>query len=165
LGQPLPGRGPHQHNWIHGLPLKMRFRTSRLYISVIPPLVLGFAVGMLSAILGVGGGFMLVPAMIYLLRMPTSVVIGTSLAQILCVTAVTTVLQSIQNFSVDVMLALFLVLGGVIGAHLGTRAGARLRGEQLRLLLALIILALALCLLWGLVATPRELYALSAGTP
>lgn len=160
-GTPIPSRGLHHHNWIHGLPFKVRFHTSRLYISVIPPLALGFAVGILSAILGVGGGFMLVPAMIYLLRMPTNVVIGTSLTQILCVTAVTTVLQSIQNYSVDVMLALFLILGGVIGAQFGTRIGARLRGEQLRLLLAIIILGLGLRLLWGLVATPPDLYALA----
>jgi hypothetical protein len=160
-GTPIPPRGLHHHNWIHGLPLKMRFHTSRLYISVIPPLVLGFAVGILSAILGVGGGFMLVPAMIYLLRMPTNVVIGTSLMQILCVTAVTTVLQSIQNYNVDIMLGLFLVLGGVIGAQFGTRFGARLRGEHLRLLLAIIILGLGLRLLWGLVATPDDLYALA----
>jgi hypothetical protein len=162
-GTPIPPRGLHHHNWIHGLPLKVRFHSSRLYISVIPPVALGFAVGILSAILGVGGGFMLVPAMIYLLRMPTNVVIGTSLAQILCVTAVTTVLQSIQNYSVDVMLALFLILGGVIGVQFGTRISARMRGEQLRLLLAMVILTIGACLLWGLVATPRDLYALAVG--
>jgi uncharacterized membrane protein YfcA len=164
-GTPIPPRGTHHHNWVHGLPLKMRFHTSRLYISVIPPLVLGFTVGMLSAILGVGGGFMLVPAMIYLLRMPTNVVIGTSLIQILCVTAVTTVLQSMQNYSVDIMLAFVLILGGVIGAQLGTRVGAQMRGEQLRLMLALIILGLGVRLLWGLVATPPDLYALAMSAP
>jgi hypothetical protein len=164
-GTPIPPRGIHHHNWIHGLPLKVRFHASRLYISVIPPVLLGFAVGILSAILGVGGGFMLVPAMIYLLRMPTNVVIGTSLAQILCVTAATTVLQSIQNYTVDIMLALFLILGGVIGAQLGTRAGAKLRGEQLRLFLALLILGLGLMLLWGLVVRPHDLYALALDRP
>lgn len=164
-GKLVSGHGPHQHNWIHRLPLKVRFRQSRLYISVIPPILLGFAVGILSAILGVGGGFMLVPAMIYLLRMPTNVVIGTSLAQILCVTAVTTVLQSVQNYTVDIMLALFLILGGVIGAQLGTRIGARLRGEVLRLLFAVVILSLGAILLWGLVVTPRDTYTLALGGP
>ena len=123
-----PARRGSHHNWIHGLPFKMRFRDSRLYISVIPPLGLGFFVGVLSAVMGVGGGFMLVPAMIYLLRMPTNVVVGTSLVQILCVTAATTILQSVDNYSVDIVLALVLIVGGVIGAQFGTRLATRLRG-------------------------------------
>src|SRR5215472_14551868 len=154
-----------RHNWIHGLPFKMRFRESRLYISVIPPLVLGFAVGVLSAILGVGGGFIMVPAMIYLLRMPTNVVVGTSLFQIIAVTAATTILQAEQNYSVDAMLAAFLILGGVVGAQYGVRVAARLRGEQLRLLLALLVLAVGARLLVGLVARPDDLYSLSMGSP
>jgi uncharacterized membrane protein YfcA len=162
-GVPAPTR--HQHNWVHGLPFKMRFRESRLYISVIPPTALGFFVGMLSAVMGVGGGFILVPAMIYLLRMPTSMVVGTSLVQILCVTAMTTVLQAVDNYDVDIMLALFLILGGVIGAQFGTRLGERLRGEQLRLILALIILGVALRLLWGMVATPVDLFSLQVASP
>jgi hypothetical protein len=143
----------------------MRFRDSRLYISVIPPLALGFFVGVLSAVMGVGGGFMLVPAMIYLLRMPTNVVVGTSLVQILCVTAATTILQSVNNYSVDIVLALVLIVGGVIGAQFGTRLATRLRGEQLRLILALLILGVALRLLYGLIATPDDLYSLQVSTP
>jgi hypothetical protein len=160
-----PRPAPERHNWIHALPLKMRFYTSRLYISAIPPLALGIVVGVLSSILGVGGGFVIVPAMIYLLRMPSNVVVGTSLAQIVIVTAITTVLQAVSNYSVDIMLALFLVLGGVLGAQYGVRVAARLRSEMLRLLLALLVLGVGLRLLYGLVITPPELYALTAGTP
>ncbi|HEY1637265.1 MAG TPA: sulfite exporter TauE/SafE family protein [Rhizomicrobium sp.] len=156
---------PERHNWIHGLPFKMRFRTSRLYISVIPPVVLGIIVGVLSSILGVGGGFVIVPAMIYLLRMPTSVVVGTSLVQIVFVTALTTLLQAMNNYTVDVMLALFLILGGVVGAQYGVRMAARIQGEMLRLLLAVLVLGVGARLLYGLVVTPREIYALAVGTP
>jgi uncharacterized protein len=165
LGVAEPAHRGGQHNWIHGLPFKMRFRDSRLYISVIPPVALGFFVGLLSAVMGVGGGFMLVPAMIYLLRMPTNVVVGTSLAQILCVTAATTILQSVDNYSVDIVLALVLIVGGVVGAQFGARLATRLRGEQLRLILALLILAVALRLLYGLVATPDDLYSLQVNAP
>jgi uncharacterized protein len=154
-----------RHNWVHGLPLKMRFRTSRLYISVIPPIVLGFIVGILSAILGVGGGFVIVPAMIYLLRMPTSVVVGTSLVQIVFVTAMTTILHAASDFSVDIVMALFLILGGVIGAQYGVRIAARMQGEMLRLLLAVLVLAVGARLLYGLVITPRELYTVTVGMP
>ena len=153
------------HVWIHGLPLKMRFRQSRLYISVIPPIVIGMIVGALSAIMGVGGGFIIVPAMIYLLRMPTNVVIGTSLVQIIVITAVTTILQATSNYSVDIVLATLLVFGGVAGAQIGVRVGAKLSGEQLRLLLALMVLAVALKLFWGLVAAPPDIYSLSLGLP
>ena len=161
VSAPLRPRG--QHLWIHGLPFKERFPASRLYISVIPPVLIGFIVGALSAILGVGGGFVAVPAMIYLLRMPTNIVIGTSLIQIIFVTAMTTVLQAVNNHAVDAVLALLLIAGGVVGAQLGVRASARLRGEQLRLLLALLVLAVCLRLLWGLVATPAEIYSVSLG--
>ncbi len=143
----------------------MRFHESRLYVSVIPPVALGFFVGVLSAVMGVGGGFMLVPAMIYLLRMPANMVVGTSLVQILCVTAATTVLQAASNFDVDILLALFLILGGVIGAQFGTRLAERMQGEYLRLMLALIIVAVALRLFWGLVATPDDLYTLQVSAP
>jgi uncharacterized membrane protein YfcA len=159
-GTSAPTRRSGQHLWLHGLPIKMRFRESRLYISVIPPIVIGFFVGVLSAIMGVGGGFV-VPAMIYLLRMPTNVVMGTSLFQIIIVTAATTILQATSNFAVDIVLALFLILGGVIGAQLGVRAGERLRGEQLRMLLALLVLAVAGRLLFGLVIEPDELYSVA----
>ncbi|HTQ13534.1 MAG TPA: sulfite exporter TauE/SafE family protein [Rhizomicrobium sp.] len=164
-GTPVPARRAGQHTRLQRLPWKMRFKDSRLYISVIPPAVLGAFVGILSAVMGVGGGFILVPAMIYILRMPANMVVGTSLAQILCVTAVTTVLQAASNFNVDIVLALFLILGGVLGAQLGTRLSTRLRGEHLRLLLALIIVGVALRLFWGLVAAPADLYSLQLAAP
>jgi uncharacterized membrane protein YfcA len=156
---------PVNRGWIQALPFKMRFRQSRLYISVIPPIVIGFAVGALGAIMGIGGGFIIVPAMIYILRMPTNVVMGTSLAQIIAVTAITTVLQATSNYAVDIVLAGLLVSGGVIGAQLGVRAGAKLRGEQLRLLLALVVLAVGAGLAWQLVARPADLYSLSESAP
>jgi uncharacterized protein len=152
---------PVNHVWIHGLPLKARFRQSRLYISIIPPLVIGFLVGAMSAIMGVGGGFIIIPAMIYLLRMPTNVVVGTSLVQIIGVAIVTTLLQATSNYAVDIVLAAILVVGGVIGAQFGVRAGAKLRGEQIRLMLALLVLAVALRLLWGLVVRPADFYSIA----
>lgn len=161
----VPRRGSERHNWVHGLPLKLRFRTSRLYISVIPPVVLGLIVGILSSILGVGGGFIIVPAMIYLLRMPTAVVVGTSLVQIVFVTAMTTVLHAVADYSVDAMLALFLILGGVVGAQYGVRLASRLPGEQLRLFLAVLVLGVGARLLYGLVVTPHDIYSITAGTP
>lgn len=151
---------PVNHVWIHGLPLKARFRQSRLYISIIPPIMIGFLVGAMSAIMGVGGGFIIIPAMIYLLRMPTNVVIGTSLVQIIGVAIVTTLLQATSNYAVDIVLAAILVVGGVVGAQFGVRAGAKLRGEQIRFLLALLVLAVALKLLWGLVVTPADFYSI-----
>ena len=162
-GTPAPMRRPGPHLWIHGLPFKQRFPASRLYISVIPPIAIGFVVGVLSAVLGVGGGFVVVPAMIYLLRMPTNVVMGTSLAQIIFVTAMTTIFQAVNNQAVDAFLALLLIMGGVVGAQFGVRAAARLRGEQLRLLLALLVLAVAVRLFIGLVARPDDLYSVYVG--
>ena len=147
----------HQHNWLHGLPLKMRFRRSKLYISAIMPLLLGAFVGILAAIMGVGGGFIMVPAMIYLLGMPTSVVVGTSLFQIIFVTANVTLLQSIQTQTVDFVLAGLLLFGAVIGAQFGSRAGALLRGEQLRGLLALMVLAVCIKIGCDLVVRPEDL--------
>ncbi len=149
-------RGPGRHTWMHGLPFKMRFRKSKLYISALLPLAIGFVVGILAAIMGVGGGFVMVPAMIYLLGMPTQVVIGTSLFQIIFVTANTTFLQATINQTVDVVLALLLLMGGVIGAQIGARMGAKLRGEQLRVLLAMIVLGVCLKLAFDLVVTPSE---------
>ena len=151
----------HQHNWVHKLPLKMKFRASGLYISVIPPIMVGFLVGVLAAIMGVGGGFIMVPAMIYLLGMPTKVVIGTSLFQIIFVSAFTTMMHAITNQSVDVMLALLLILGGVVGAQFGTRLGARLKAEQLRVLLALLVVAVAVKLGLDLLLRPADLFSLS----
>ena len=162
-GAPARKRAPHL--WMHGLPFKMRFRESRLYISVIPPAVIGVFVGILSAIMGVGGGFVIVPAMIYLLRMPTNVVMGTSLFQIIIVTAAVTLLQATTNFSVDIVLALFLILGGVVGAQFGVRIGSRLRGEQLRLLLALLVLGVGLRLFLGLVLRPDDPYSVTSVMP
>jgi len=154
-----------QHSWIHGLPLKMRFRRSKLYISVIPPLVLGALVGVLTAIMGVGGGFIMVPAMIYLLRMPTNVVVGTSQFQILFVTAATTLLHATSDQTVDIVLAFLLVVGGVVGVQFGVRVGSQLRGEQLRALLAVLVVGVALRLFIGLVTTPEDIYSIVAGTP
>jgi uncharacterized membrane protein YfcA len=150
----------HQHTWLHGLPLKLRFRRSKLYTSALLPVILGFVVGILSAVLGVGGGFVMVPAMIYLLRMPTVVVPGTSLFQIIFVTAAVTLLQAVENNTVDVVLAMVLLVGGVVGAQLGTRWGARLRGEELRALLALIVLAVAAKLVFDLTVRPDNLFSL-----
>ncbi|MFV2093657.1 MAG: sulfite exporter TauE/SafE family protein, partial [Hyphomicrobiales bacterium] len=159
-GTAPPARQSGQHNWIHGLPFKVRFRHSKLYISVIPPLVIGFIVGLLASIMGVGGGFIMVPAMIYLLHMPTNVVIGTSLFQIVFVTALVTVLHAVDNQTVDIVLALLLLGGGVIGAQFGARAGQHLKGEQLRALLALMVIAVCLRLLFDLLVEPGDLYAL-----
>ena len=153
----------HSHNWLHGLPFKMRFRRSRLYISAILPFVVGMLVGILSAIMGVSGGFVMVPAMIYLLGMPTSVVVGTSLFQIIFVTANVTILQSASNQTVDIVLALILLIGGVIGAQIGARFGVKMQGEQLRGLLALIVVAVCLSLTIDLVSTPNDPYSIGFG--
>jgi len=143
------------------LPLKTRFRTSGLYISVIPPFFVGVLVGVLSAIMGVGGGFIMVPAMIYILGMPTKVVVGTSLFQIVFVTAFTTLLHATTNYTVDIVLAVLLLVGGVIGAQVGTQLGTRLKAEQLRVLLALIVLGVCIRIALDLILQPNELYSLS----
>jgi uncharacterized membrane protein YfcA len=158
-----PVRRAHVHSWVHGLPLKMKFRASGLYISVIPPLAIGVAVGFLSAIMGVGGGFIMVPAMIYLLGMPTKVVIGTSLFQIIFVTAFTTVMHAVTSQTVDMLLALLLILGGVVGAQIGTRVGVRLKAEQLRILLSLLVLAVSIRIALDLLLTPDELFSVTPG--
>jgi uncharacterized protein len=149
-----------QHTWIQRLPLKQRFPHSKLYISAIPPVAIGTFVGWLTAIMGVGGGFVMVPAMIYLLRMPTRVVIGTSTFQIVCVTAFTTLLQAVQNQSVDVALSLPLIVGGVIGAQFGVGFAERLKAEQLRALLALLVLAVAVRMALGLVVPPSDVFSI-----
>lgn len=150
------------HNWVHGLPFKMRFRVSGLYISVIPPMMVGVMVGILSAIMGVGGGFIMVPAMIYLLGMPTKVVVGTSLFQIIFVTGFTTLLHATTNFTVDIVLAVLLLVGGVIGAQIGTRLGTYLKAEQLRILLALLVILVCGKLALDLLIEPSELYSIGA---
>ncbi|QUJ76907.1 sulfite exporter TauE/SafE family protein [Sulfitobacter albidus] len=158
------GKAPKRkkHNWIHGLPFKMRFRVSGLYISVIPPLIVGVTVGILAAIMGVGGGFIMVPAMIYLLGMPTKVVVGTSLFQIIFVTGFTTLLHATTNYTVDIVLAVLLLVGGVIGAQIGTRIGVKMQAEQLRILLAIMVLAVCGKLALELLLQPAELYSIGA---
>ena len=154
-----PVRRAHVHSWVHGMPLKVKFRTSGLYISVIPPLLVGGVVGVLSAIMGVGGGFIMVPAMIYLLGMPTKIVVGTSLFQIVFVTAFTTLMHALNHHSVDMLLALVLIIGGVIGAQIGVRVGVKLRAEQTRILLALLVLAVAGKIALDLLLQPDELFS------
>ncbi|MFC5385896.1 sulfite exporter TauE/SafE family protein [Aquamicrobium segne] len=160
-GTPVSLKRPGQHNWIHRLPLKMRFRTSKLYVSIIPVLGIGAIIGFLSSIMGVGGGFIMVPALIYLLRVPTNVVVGTSLFQIIFTSAYTTLIHATTNFTVDIVLALLLMVGGVAGAQYGVKAGQKLRGEQLRALLALLVLAVALRLAVDLFLEPANIYSLS----
>jgi uncharacterized membrane protein YfcA len=154
-------RREHFHNWLHGLPFKIRFRRSRLYISALPPLAVGLFVGLLAGIMGVGGGFVMVPAMIYILGMPTAVVVGTSLFQIIFVSANVTILQSATNQTVDIVLALILLFGGVVGAQMGARLGAKMKGEQLRGMLALIVLAVCIKLSYELILPPEELFSIS----
>ncbi len=154
-------RRAHVHSWVHRMPLKVKFRASGLYISVIPPLLVGAAVGLLSAIMGVGGGFIMVPAMIYLLGMPTKVVVGTSLFQIVFVTAFTTLVHALNHHSVDMLLALILIVGGVIGAQIGVRVGIKLKAEQLRILLALLVLVVAGKIALDLLIQPDELYSIT----
>ncbi len=151
-----------RHTWAHGLPLKMRFRASNLYVSAIPPFVVGFLVGVLGATMGVGGGFIMVPAMIYIIGMPTKVVVGTSVFQFLFVTAFTAVMHAVQSHTVDVMLAVILLVGGVIGAQIGVGLAARLRAEQLRILLALLVVGVCLKLFADLVIRPDELFSIGA---
>jgi len=143
------------------MPLKMRFRVSGLYISVIPPLLVGLFVGVLAAIMGVGGGFIMVPAMIYILGMPTKVVIGTSLFQIIFVAAFTTMLHATTNYTVDVVLAVLLLVGGVVGAQIGTNIGLRMKAEQLRVLLALLVIIVCGKLALELLLQPSELYSIA----
>ncbi|MGY6635387.1 MAG: sulfite exporter TauE/SafE family protein [Alkalilacustris sp.] len=155
-----PRRRLHQHIWVHRLPFKLKFRTSGLYISVIPPLAVGAAVGVLAAVMGVGGGFLMVPAMIYVLGMPTKVVVGTSLYQVIFVAAFTTIMHALTSQAVDIVLALVLILGGVVGAQVGSRLGLRFNAEQLRILLALMVLTVAGRIGLDLVMTPDELYSI-----
>lgn len=154
-------RRPGQHSWVQRLPFKIRFRASKIYVSIIPVLGIGLVIGLLSSIMGVGGGFIMVPALIYMLRVPTNVVVGTSLFQITFVTAFTTVLQSITNQSVDIVLAFLLMVGGVIGATYGTRIGRKLKAEQLRMLLAILVLLVCARLAFELFVRPDDLFSLS----
>jgi len=159
-GKPAEIRRPGSHLWIHGLPLKMRFKTSKIYVSVIPICVIGFIIGFIGAIMGIGGGFLLVPALIYLIRVPTGVVIGTSMVLTLVTMAYATIMHAATNHLVDAVLALILMVGGVIGAQFGARAGQRFSSEQLRLLLGVLVLMVGLRFAWDLVVQPTELYTI-----
>jgi len=150
----------HQHNWLHGLPFKTRFRKSKLYISVLLPILIGIIVGVLAAIMGIGGGFIIVPAMIYLLGMPTSLVVGTSLFQIIFVAANTTILQASQNQTVDIVLATLLLLGSVAGVQFGAKFTNVLKGEHLRLILSTIIILVSLKILTELITIPSDLFSI-----
>ena len=160
-GSPVREKLPGQHNWVHGLPLRVRFHRSRLYISVLPVIGIGLFIGFVGAVLGIGGGFILVPALIYILRVPGSVVIGTSLVQVLAIMAASTLLHAINSQSVDIILAFSLMVGGVIGAQFGASAGQHLRGEQLRALLALIILSVAIRFAVSLLVTPSNPFSMA----
>jgi uncharacterized membrane protein YfcA len=162
-GQLPKPRRDRRPPWLYGLPFKVRFPRSRLYISVIPPLALGAFAGILTAIMGVGGGFVLVPAMVYILRMPAPMVVGTSLFQIIITTAMTGIMQAGRNQTVDVLLSILLLVGGVLGAQYGARASARLRAEELRAILALIVLVVGLRMGLGLFVQPDEPFVLMSG--
>jgi hypothetical protein len=151
----------HQHSWIHGLPFKLRFHRSKLYISAIPPILIGFFVGILSAMMGVGGGFIMIPAMVYILGMSTNVVVGTSLFQIIFVTANSTFFQSYLNQTVDIVLSALMILGGVIGAQIGVRLGSQLKAEYLRGILAILVLLVCAKILTDLVLIPSDLFTTS----
>ena len=151
----------HQHSWIHGLPFKLRFHRSKLYISAIPPILIGFFVGVLSAMMGVGGGFIMIPAMVYILGMSTNVVVGTSLFQIIFVTANSTFFQSYLNQTVDIVLSALMILGGVIGAQIGVKIGSKLKAEYLRGILAILVLLVCAKILTDLILMPSDLFTTS----
>ena len=159
-GKPVELRRPGSHTWFHGLPFKLRFKQSRIYVSSIPVVTIGFIMGFIGAIMGIGGGFLLVPMLIYFLRVPTNVVIGTSMVLTLVTMATATVLHSVTNHLVDVILALILMVGGVTGAQFGARAGQKMRGERLRLMLGVLVLAVGLRFAVDLVMTPDDLYSI-----
>ena len=159
-GGTVTTRRPGSHGWIHGLPLKMRFKRSKIYLSVIPVIVVGLVIGFIGAVMGIGGGFLLVPMLIYFLRVPTATVIGTSMVLTLITMASATVMHAATNHLVDAVLALILMVGGVIGAQFGARAGQNMRGERLRLLLGLLVLAVGLRFAFQLVVQPDDLYSI-----
>jgi uncharacterized membrane protein YfcA len=157
-GAPPVVRRPGTHAWFHGLPFKLRFRQSRIYVSALPITAIGFGIGFFGAIMGIGGGFLLIPALIYLMRVPTTVSVATSLFLTLCTMLIATILHAMENHTVDIVLAFSLMVGGVIGAQFGARAGQAIRAEQLRLLLGLLVVGVALRVAIDLVAVPRELF-------
>lgn len=154
-------RMPSQHTWVHGLPMRIRFKKSRLYISVLPVLALGVVIGFIGSLLGIGGGFILVPALVYLLRVPGNVVIGTSLLQVVAMMCATMLLHAITSQSVDILLAFCLMVGGVIGAQFGAQAGQYLKGEQLRALLAALVLAVAVRFFFTLIVAPDDPFSMA----
>ncbi|MFN7232099.1 MAG: sulfite exporter TauE/SafE family protein [Brevundimonas sp.] len=162
-GRPTPRPARRRPLWLYGLPLRMRFPRSGLYISAVPPFALGVFAGVLSAIMGVGGGFILVPAMLYILRMRAQVVVGTSLFQIIITTAITTVLQAGRNQTVDVVLATLLLVGGVVGAQYGARLSRRFRAEELRAALGLIVLLVGIQMGLELFVRPDDMFAFAPG--
>jgi uncharacterized protein len=159
-GKPVELRHPGSHTWIHGLPLKVRFKQSRIYISAIPVVAIGLTMGFVGAIMGIGGGFLLVPMLIYLLRVPTNVVIGTSMVLTLITMASATILHAATNHLVDAVLALILMVGGVIGAQFGARAGQKMRSERLRLLLGVLVLAVGLRFAFDLILKPEDVFSI-----
>ncbi|TMJ90633.1 MAG: sulfite exporter TauE/SafE family protein [Alphaproteobacteria bacterium] len=161
-GKPVELRRPGSHTWIHGLPLKLRFKRSRIYVSAIPVWGIGFIIGFVGAVMGIGGGFLLVPMLIYVLRVPTATVIGTSMVLTLVTMASATVMHAAVNHLVDALLALFLMVGGVVGAQFGARAGQKMSGERLRLLLGLLVLAVGIRFAVNLVLPPETLYSVRA---
>ena len=159
-GKPAIVRRPGSHTWFHGLPFKLRFKRSKIYVSAIPVWAIGFIIGFVGAIMGIGGGFLLVPMLIYLLRVPTATVIGTSMVLTLVTMASATVMHAATNHLVDVVLALILMVGGVIGAQFGVRTGQRMSGERLRLMLGLLVFAVGLRFAYELVVKPDDLFSL-----
>jgi uncharacterized membrane protein YfcA len=155
-------RRPGSHTWVHGLPFKIRFKRSKIYVSAIPVCGIGFVIGFIGAIMGIGGGFLLVPMLIYLLRVPTATVIGTSMMLTLVTMASATVMHAATNHQVDAVLALILMVGGVIGATFGARTGQRMRGERLRMLLGLLVLAVGLRFAYSLIVEPDDLFSIRA---
>ena len=159
-GRPVAPRRGGAHTWLHGLPLKMRFKRSKIYVSAIPVWMIGFIIGFVGALMGIGGGFLLVPMLIYFLRVPTATVIGTSMVLTLITMASATVMHAATNQLVDAVLALILMVGGVIGAQFGARAGQNMRGERLRLLLGLLVLAVGLRFAYQIVVQPGDVYSI-----
>jgi uncharacterized membrane protein YfcA len=153
-------RRPGSHNWLHGLPFKLRFKRSKIYVSAIPVWGIGMIIGFVGAVLGIGGGFLLVPMLIYFLRVPTATVIGTSMMLTVITMAWATILHAVDNHLVDAVLALLLMIGGVIGAQFGARTSQNMRGERLRLLLGLMVFAVGMRFAYDLVVTPEDLYTL-----
>ena len=159
-GKPVELRRPGTHAWFHGLPFKLRFKRSRIYVSAIPVWTIGFIIGFVGAVMGIGGGFLLVPMLIYFLRVPTATVIGTSMVLTLVTMASATVMHATINHLVDAVLALILMVGGVTGAQFGARAGQRISGERLRLLLGLLVLAVGIRFALNLVLTPDDVFSI-----